>query len=94
MSRLKELVFGVDNFVSLRHIDDGDAVYELRTGADGHILLMTFTVPRDDLRGAQFAIRDTPKLFMRWIRKELERRDAESELIKRAREDWETEEYK
>lgn len=89
---IKELVFAPNNEAVLNRIDDGDAIYDLNQSlADGTYTLIQFRVPKEDLRGAVFNLRDTPKVFMRWIRKELERQKAEEEMIAKAREDWKKE---
>lgn len=90
---LKELVFNPEHYVSLHSIDDGDAIYHVCEFSTmlGENTLLTFRVPKDDLRGAVFQRQDSPKLFMRWIRKELERKATEDEMIRKAREDWQRE---
>lgn len=89
--KLKDLIFTEGNSVSLSHLDDGDAVYDLIQATDGHVLnvrLLTFTVPREDLRGATFKLHDSPKFFMRWIRKELEHQEEAARILEQARKDW------
>jgi hypothetical protein len=83
---LKELIFTEGNQVSLQHIDDGDAVYRLLNKQNA--ALLDFRVPKEDLRGATFKLWDSPKVFMRWIRKELERQEDEQKMIEQARKDW------
>lgn len=83
---VKELVYTEGHVVVLSKIDNGDAVYYLM--APPGELLMTFRVPKEDLLGAVFNLTDTPKVFMRWIRKELERQKQEAEMIERAKKDW------
>lgn len=88
---LKELIFTEGNSVALRYLDDGDAVYDLIQATDGYVLnvrLLTFRVPREDLRGATFNLHDSPKFFMRWIRKELERQEEAERILKQAQKDW------
>lgn len=89
---LKDLVFTEGNFVTLRKIDDGDAVYWLYSeGAQDSMtrLLLEFKVPKEDLRGAEFKLHDSPKFFMRWIRKALELKQEEEQMIAQAKKDWE-----
>jgi hypothetical protein len=92
MSRLKEIVFGEGNIVSLQRIENGEVVYHVLNKQNA--TLISFRIPYADQLGATFELIDSPKFFMRWIRKELERRDAEAEFVKQAKEDWEKEERK
>lgn len=87
---LKELIFTEGNFVTLREIDDGDAVYWLYS-EDGPMsqLLLQFKVPKEDLRGAVFKLHDSPKFFMRWIRKAVQQKEEQEKLIAQAKKDWE-----
>lgn len=86
MSLIKDLVFGEGNYVELRRVIDGHLFYEVMHKAAGCIF--TFSVPPEDQVGATFEVNDSPKLYMRWIRKEVERRNKEQEMIEQARKDW------
>lgn len=85
---IKELVFGNGNYVSLRNVIDGHLFYDLLNDSEQNSLLFTFSVPPEDQIGATFEVQDSPKLFMRWIRKELVRREEEQKMIEQARKDW------
>jgi hypothetical protein len=86
---LKNLVFAEGNYVALDRVEDGHLVYNLLDKDRGG--LMEFKVPPEDQRGATFHLTDTPKLFMRWIRKEVERQKQEEALLEEARKVWEQE---
>jgi hypothetical protein len=86
MSLIKDLVFGEGNYVELRNVVDGHLFYDILTKTD-HVIY-SFSVPPEDQIGATFESRDTPKLFMRWIRKEIARREEEQKMIEQARKDW------
>lgn len=85
---IKDLVFTPGHMVHLLRVEDGDLVYMLTNAQNAELL--TFPVPAADLRGATFQLTDTPKVFMRWIRRELERRTQAAELIEQARKEWES----
>lgn len=86
MSLIKDLVFGEGNYVELRNVVDGHLFYDVMAKS-GHVLF-AFSVPPEDQIGATFECQDSPKLFMRWIRKEIERRENEKAMIEQARKDW------
>jgi hypothetical protein len=55
-------------------------------------VLYSFPIPLHDTAGAVFpAWDDKPLFYMRWIRKEMERRQVEAAEIAKAKEDWERE---
>lgn len=87
MSLIKDLIFTEGNFVELRNVVDGCLFYDLMDKENR--ILLNFPVPPEDQLGATFEVHDSPKLFMRWIRKELERRENERKMIEQARKDWE-----
>lgn len=80
---LKEIVFGEGMGVSLQRVEDGRLIYNVLNGQNAVVL--TFSVPHADQLGATFPLTDSPKMYMRWIRKELERRAEEEKLIEEGR---------
>lgn len=86
---IKHLVFGVGHRADMSAVIDGHLVYELFDG--GGKKLLTFSVPPHDQLGATFKIYDTPKVLMRWVRKEVERQIEEQKTIEQAKADWERE---
>lgn len=70
---------------------DGCLWYTLITcDASGHTEQFRFRIPLEDVAGGVFPARDHDyKMYMRWIRKELELNKAEAEMIAKARADWE-----
>ncbi len=89
MRSVKELVFGEGNYVALEFVENGELVYNL-FDANAEMLL-EFKVPPADQLGATFNLTDSPKMFMRWIRKELEAQAAEKLRLDTARTEWEKE---
>lgn len=89
MSLIRDLVFTPFNYVELHSVIDGHLQYNLRNG-DGAVIF-SFSVPPEDQVGATFYASESPKLFMRWIRKEIERRETERLMIEKAKEDWKRE---
>lgn len=85
MSLIRDLVFTLDNRVELHSVVDGHLQYNVRNHTND---VFSFSVPPEDQIGATFYADDSPKLFMRWIRKEIERRESEQLMIKKAKEDW------
>lgn len=85
MMSLKDMVFGDGMFVSLEEVRDGHLVYNL-VGPPG--IVLTFQVPPEDQLGAVFPLSDTPKTFMRWIRKERERLVEDEKYREEARRKW------
>lgn len=86
---IKELVLGEGNVVRLHYVEDGEIHYELVNRQNA--VLLSFKIPHEDQLGATFTLYDSPKFFMRWIRKELERQEAEKKMIETAREEWKRE---
>ena len=86
---LKDLVFGEGNWVGLVCLDDSSLIYKLFDKTDTELL--EFSIPKEDFPGATFKVKDTPKVFMRWIRKEVERQKVEQLQIEEARAAWEKE---
>lgn len=86
---LKDLVFGYGMSVDLKSVDDGHLVYSVTNAMREEVL--EFKVPPDDQRGASFALHDTPKFFMRWIRKGLEQQELEKIRLEEGRRAWELE---
>ena len=72
---LKDLVFNPDHAVFLTEVENGDLCYIL-INDDTDDELLKFRVPKEDLLGATFPACDTPKVFMRWIRKALADKEA------------------
>jgi hypothetical protein len=89
MSSIKDLVWGEGNYVKLDRVENGCLVYNLLDKDRGPLL--EFTVPPQDQLGATFQLTDTPKLFMRWIRKEVERQKQEEARLEEGRIAWEKE---
>ncbi len=89
VDRIKALVWGEGNYVALERVENGDLVYNVHGPDRG--MLIEFKVPHADQLGATFHLTDTPKVFMRWIRKEVLRQDEEQKMIDQARADWEKE---
>lgn len=87
--KVKDLVFGEGNWVRLARVENGHLIYSVLSKLN--VPLIEFKVPPEDQLGATFSLIDTPKVFMRWIRKEIERQDAEEKMIAKAREDWQKE---
>ena len=89
MSSIKDLVWGEGNYVALDRVENGSLIYNLLDKDRGPLL--EFKIPPEDLLGATFHLTDTPRLFMRWIRRELELRKLEEALREDARIAWEKE---
>jgi hypothetical protein len=89
MMSVKDLVWGEGSYVALDRVENGSLVYNLLDKNRGPLL--EFRVPHADQLGATFQLTDTPKLFMRWIRKELERQKQEEALLEEGRIAWEKE---
>lgn len=89
MMSMKELVFGEGNFVTLERVENGHIIYLLLN--EDNTVLLEFKVPPADQLGATFELHDSPKVFMRWIRKELEVQAAEKLRLETARAEWEKE---
>jgi len=89
MMDIKGLVWGEGNYVALDRVENGNLVYNLLDKNRG--TLLKFKVPPADKLGATFQLTDTPRLFMRWIRKELETRKQEEVLREEGRIAWEKE---
>ncbi len=86
VDRIKALVWGEGNYVALERIENGELVYNVH-GPDRGTLL-EFRVPHADQLGATFHLSDTTKVFMRWIRKAVEKKIEEEQVIEQARIDW------
>lgn len=89
MRSLKELVFGDGNCVALEYVENGELVYNLFD--ENAEMLLEFRVPPADQLGATFHLTDSPKMFMRWIRRELELKKLDEALREDARIAWEKE---
>ncbi len=86
VDRIKELVWGEGNWVKLGSVEDGHLVYDVLNKQNASLL--EFRVPPADQLGATFHLTDTPKVFMRWIRKEIEKQVAEAAHVEEARKLW------
>lgn len=82
--KIKDIVFGQGNVVELMGVEDGALVY--RAISKGHRPL-EFRIPHEDLRGASFKLHDSPKLFMRWIRKAVLQEEQDLANIEQERKD-------
>ncbi len=85
---LKEIIFGGTMTISLQRVEDGKLIYDVLNRQNAVVL--TFAVPHADQLGATFPLTDSTRMYMRWIRKELERRAEEEKLIEEGRREHQT----